>query len=1252
MCFLARCLQRLLRGTLLVSLAAGVLAPATAQTAAATDRPLLMQEVGSHSAPVRRIDVDVARGIAVTASDDRTARIWGLANGELRQVLRPFAFGAQAGRLYGVALHPKENLVAVAGTTGGEGQPHFIYLFDTESGQLQATIDARAGDVRKLAWSPDGTVLAAGYNGTNGVRFFARDGRELLDDRTDGPVFGLAIGANGLAAAVGLDGSLRAYRLSGGAVTRIAAITTAVRRPAGVAFSPDGRQIVVAYATANEGPELFDAATLASQGRLPVPRMFGGDFRVLAWSADGRRIAIGGTAYSRDLKFPVVTIDVASRAVAETADVAGDSVTDLLALPAAAGGGFAFASFDGSWGTVGTGAAVRTVGKPVFAVRGNAPQDLQISDDARSVQWGTVNPGGGFGFAFERRRLVTAPRESLRAPETRFGLFNAPTDWLQDARPPVIGGKAMQLAADERGRALVITRGQPNAAIVGTNRALYRVSERGDVVWRVGVDTEIRAVNASADGRIVVSAMADGTLRWWRASDGALLLTLLTQSDGRWVLFTPNGYFDASAGADRIAGWAVPRGAGQPMGFFSLNRFREQYNRPDVIDRILKTLDERQAFAELAAEQEAGRVALQRESERAAAAAREAQAQAERLAVQRAEAERQALARAAEQKTAAERAQREREAAERAAQAEAQRLAAEKARRDTELRAEAERAQREREAAQREAERVAAQAAREAAARAEAERQAEARRQAELAAALAAARAEAEREAARAAAREQARLAAEAAERERQRVAAEQARREAERQEALRVAAERERVAREAAAEAARVAARQEAERQEALRQAAERERLAREAAAAAALAAQREAERLEAARQQALREAAERDRVAKEAAREAEQRLALERSRKQLAEMKAAEFPPSLQGVSSTQIKVPPTATSVNLPFALNSPAAAGAVNIVVRKAGRPAQPAELVMPRDFGGKAQGYARVEVSFDAAGGAGGNTTTVELIAANRFGLSEPLVFIIERDAPARPPGTSPGDLYVLAIGVAEYQRPEYKLGLSAKDARDFAAAMQRQDGKQFRRVIVKTLTDAQATRAAVLRELEWLKNSVSATDTAMLFMAGHGVNDPTGQYFYIPWDGQHERLMTTAVPQEAIVGTLAQIKGRTLVFIDTCFAGNALGALYTAPKKTERLINDLSASENGVVVFASSTGHEESLERDSWGNGAFTKALLEGLSGRADFMRAGRITYAALNLYVSEEVTRLTEGKQRPVFISPRGVPDFAVARL
>ena len=45
-------------------------------------------------------------------------------------------------------------------------------------------------------------------------------------------------------------------------------------------------------------------------------------------------------------------------------------------------------------------------------------------------------------------------------------------------------------------------------------------------------------------------------------------------------------------------------------------------------------------------------------------------------------------------------------------------------------------------------------------------------------------------------------------------------------------------------------------------------------------------------------------------------------------------------------------------------------------------------------------------------------------------------------------------------------------------------------------------------------------------------------------------------------------------------------------------------------------------------------------------------MRAGRVTFAGLNLFVSEEVVRITNGRQRPVFISPRGIPDFALSRL
>jgi WD40 repeat protein len=41
-----------------------------------------------HTAPIRRIATDAAGRLAVTASDDKTARVWDVASGRLLQTLR------------------------------------------------------------------------------------------------------------------------------------------------------------------------------------------------------------------------------------------------------------------------------------------------------------------------------------------------------------------------------------------------------------------------------------------------------------------------------------------------------------------------------------------------------------------------------------------------------------------------------------------------------------------------------------------------------------------------------------------------------------------------------------------------------------------------------------------------------------------------------------------------------------------------------------------------------------------------------------------------------------------------------------------------------------------------------------------------------------------------------------------------------------------------------------------------------------
>jgi uncharacterized caspase-like protein len=92
------------------------------------------------------------------------------------------------------------------------------------------------------------------------------------------------------------------------------------------------------------------------------------------------------------------------------------------------------------------------------------------------------------------------------------------------------------------------------------------------------------------------------------------------------------------------------------------------------------------------------------------------------------------------------------------------------------------------------------------------------------------------------------------------------------------------------------------------------------------------------------------------------------------------------------------------------------------------------------------------------------------------------------------------------------------------------------------------------------------------------------------------------------------------------------------------------VVNELSSAENGAIVFASSTGNQYSLEKPEWGNGAFTKALVEGLSGKADYTGKGKITVNMLDLYISERVKELTQGQQTPTTTKPNTVPDFPIA--
>ena len=243
-------------------------------------------------------------------------------------------------------------------------------------------------------------------------------------------------------------------------------------------------------------------------------------------------------------------------------------------------------------------------------------------------------------------------------------------------------------------------------------------------------------------------------------------------------------------------------------------------------------------------------------------------------------------------------------------------------------------------------------------------------------------------------------------------------------------------------------------------------------------------------------------------------------------------------------------------------------------------------------------------------------------------------------------------LYVLAVGVSKYKNSEYNLGLAAKDATDFAAVLKKQQGRLYGEVVVKLLTDEAASRDDVVDGLDWLKQQVTARDVGMMFIAGHGMNDNQGKYFFLPHNADPDKLLRTGVAQTDIRDTLNSLAGKAVFFVDTCHAGNALGTSKTRAigGTADAFINELGSAENGVVVFSSSTGKQLSQENLAWGNGAFTKAVVEGLSGKADFTKNGKITHKGLDYYVTERVKELTHGQQSPVAIAPNGITDFPIA--
>ncbi|CAG0998338.1 partial putative serine/threonine-protein kinase PkwA, partial [Rhodocyclaceae bacterium] len=557
---------------------------ALSATVAPNTAPLPRLETGMHTAVIKRIATDRDGHWAVTASHDKTARIWDLSGDKPPVVLRPPQDTGNAGKLYAVAMSPDGTRVAVGGWTGKQGEEDSIYVFDRGSGRLLRRISGLPNVIHHLAWSADGRWLAASLGGENGLRLYdAASGTEVGRDADyGGASYSVHFSPDSQRlVATSEDGRVRLYALDSGRLHRLRSIEPGGGRdPHAARFAPDGRTLAVGF-TDSTVVQILDAVTLAEVARPATTGVDNGNLASIAWSADGHHLyAAGKWGVSNKNSVRIWTVGDWSRY--RDVPLANNTVMDLAPLPQ---GGLLFAAAYPVWGVLDPDDHIRLRRDGGIADFRRQWAVLHLSADGGRVRYG-YEPGGQDSRVFDLKARTLLDEAPPLAPAR----FEAPglqiKNW-EDAPSPSVNGRPLKLKKYEESRSLAVA-ADGRHFVLGAEWSLRLYDRDGKELWQQAVPGTVWAVNLSADGRFVVAAYGDGTIRWHRFADGREILALFPHADRkRWIAWTPEGYFDASPGAENLMGYHLNQGIDREGEFVSARQLWETFYQPGLLARRL-----------------------------------------------------------------------------------------------------------------------------------------------------------------------------------------------------------------------------------------------------------------------------------------------------------------------------------------------------------------------------------------------------------------------------------------------------------------------------------------------------------------------------------------------------------------------------------------------------------------------------------------------------------------------------------------
>jgi WD40 repeat protein len=511
----------------------------------------------------------------VTASDDKTARIWDAATGQEVAVLR-----GHEGIVGSAAFSPDGSRIV---TASGDKTAR---IWDAATGKEVTVLRGHDSLVTSAAFSPDGLLIVTASADKSARIWNAETGKEVVALRHNGVVESAAFSRHGSRiVTASVDNSAQIWDVTTG--KEVAVLRGHDGPVTSAAFSPDGSRIVTA--SWDKSARIWDAAT---GKEVAVLRGHDGFVRSAAFSGDGSRVVTASDDETARIWDAATSKEVAVLRGHE------DSVKSAAFSP---DGSRIVTASDDKTVRIWDAAAGKEVavlrghedGVESAAFSGDGSRIVTASDDKTARIWdaatgkevrvlrGHEADVSSAAFSPDGSRIVTASDdETARIWDAATGkevrVLRGHNDRLESAAFSPDGSRIVTASDDETariwdaatGKELAVLRGHTGGVETAVfspdgSRIVTASDDKTVLIWDAATGAEVGVLRGhdglvtsaafSPDGLRIVTASADKSARIWNAETGKEVAALRHDGPVESAAFSRDGSHIVTTSSDRTA---------------------------------------------------------------------------------------------------------------------------------------------------------------------------------------------------------------------------------------------------------------------------------------------------------------------------------------------------------------------------------------------------------------------------------------------------------------------------------------------------------------------------------------------------------------------------------------------------------------------------------------------------------------------------------------------------------------------------